>query len=231
MEDLKKIRDETEHLLLRRSDYKFFSIFQACCLNFDKTICTFFGDKLSLSTDLSMALQFAKLDFEQIVHLEKYDIPEKIEALDAALKTGKSEAELDDIEYKFKVIYTLQSASKSQAHIQFVRPDSVEGKEICNVLEKRVISDKIYPHKPSEVCLQVSKKTKKKFTSHNHTQATNMYKVRPQGGSNKPELTDMEYCIYHPAYKSYTYSDKWVDRLCTIVSDETEFSKLKAHKL
>ena len=41
----------------------------------------------------------------------------------------------------------------------------------------------------------------------------------------------MEYCIYHPAYNSYTYSDKWVDRLCKIVTDDAEFAHLKAHKL
>lgn len=228
---MKKIRDETEHLLLGRGDYKFFSLFQACCLNFDKVMCTLFGDKLSLSHDLSLALQFAKLDFEQLLKQEDYDIPEKIAALDAALQEGRSENDLADIEYQFRVIYTLQSASKSRAHIQFVRPDSAEGKEICNVLEKRVISDKLFPHKPSDVCSLVSKKAKKSFSSHNHTQAATLHKVRPRGGAKEPETTNLEYCIYHPLYKSYSYSDKWVDFLTKTIANDQEFQKIKAIKL
>ncbi|WP_417020957.1 DUF3644 domain-containing protein [Candidatus Phyllobacterium onerii] len=35
---IKAIRDEVEHKLLGRSDPRWLSVFQACCLNFDKTI-------------------------------------------------------------------------------------------------------------------------------------------------------------------------------------------------
>jgi hypothetical protein len=38
---------------------------------------------LSLQKELSFALQFTKLDMDQILALERYDIPQQIEALDA----------------------------------------------------------------------------------------------------------------------------------------------------
>jgi len=45
---LKQIRDEVEHKMLRRSDVKWLSLFQACCLNFDKTIVNWFGPRVTL---------------------------------------------------------------------------------------------------------------------------------------------------------------------------------------
>ena len=56
---MKIIRDDVEHLLLRRSDLKWAPLYQACCLNFNQTIEKLFGEKLSLHKELSFALQFA----------------------------------------------------------------------------------------------------------------------------------------------------------------------------
>ena len=80
---MKLIRDDVEHLLLRRSDLKWAPLFQACCLNFNATIVRLFGEKLSLQKELAFALQFAKLDIEQINVFQNFDIPEHISALDA----------------------------------------------------------------------------------------------------------------------------------------------------
>jgi hypothetical protein len=91
LEALKLIRDDVEHNLLGKSDAKWLPLFQACCLNFDKVICQLFGNDLSLQNELSFALQFARLNVEQITELQKYEIPEHIEALDARLKEGLTE--------------------------------------------------------------------------------------------------------------------------------------------
>lgn len=230
LEDMIDIRNDVEHKLLRRADLKFFPKFQACCLNFDKAICDLFGERLSLKSELSLSLQFAKLDFEQIKTLHKYDIPSHIEALDARLNSRVDSAAKDDLEYQFRVVYTLEASSKSQSHIQFVRPGSEEGKEIHYVLEKYKAADEIYPYKPGEVCAEVAKRTGKRFTQHNHTQAAKLYKARPAGKSKQPANVDKKYCIYHPAYKSYTYAEAWIEHLVSAVTDDDEFAKLKAAK-
>ena len=147
-----KIRDAVEHKLLGRSDQNFFPKFQACCLNFDKSIRELFGEKLSLTNEFSLALQFSKLDFDQIVTLEKYDIPEHIKALDARLNESISEELLSNLEYQFNVVFTFQSASKSRANIVFIKPDSSEAKELTYIVEKKVIAENMYPHIPSKVC-------------------------------------------------------------------------------
>lgn len=75
---LKEIRDAVEHRLLGRSDHKWLALFQACCLNFDKTVCEMFGSQLTLQKDLAFALQFARLSLDQIAATQAFDLPDHI---------------------------------------------------------------------------------------------------------------------------------------------------------
>ena len=79
------------------------------------------------------------------------DVPEHIAALDASLAAKLEGGDADNIEYQFKVVYTLTNGSKAKAHFQFVQPESAEGKEIQNVLIKYKPLDEIYPLKPGQV--------------------------------------------------------------------------------
>ncbi len=215
---IKAIRDEVEHKLLGRSDPRWLSLFQACCLNFDKTIVELHGRRLSLQNEISVALQFGKLQIDQAAQLHQYDVPQHIAALDALLTAKLTEEELADLEYQFRVVYTFDSASKGSAHIQFLTPESEEGKSVHNVLQKYKISDELYPYRPGEVAAMVSKKTSKRFTLSNHTDAWKRHKVRPAKG----DKTNRTYCIFHKAYDGYTYNDAWVDLL---VSELTKPAK------
>ncbi|MCV0378975.1 DUF3644 domain-containing protein [Nitratireductor sp.] len=206
---IKAIRDEVEHRLMGRSDPRWLSVFQACCLNFDKTVVDWYGPRLSLQNEISVALQFGKLQIDQAAQLHQYDVPPHIAALDARLTAELSEEDLDDLEYQFRVVYTFDSASKGSAHIQFLTPDSAEGKSVHNVLQKYKISDELYPYKPSEVAALVSQKSCRRFTVSDHTEAWKRHKVRPAKG----DKTNRTYCIFHKAYNSYTYNDAWLDLL------------------
>ena len=228
---IKAIRDDVEHKLLGQSDPLWQTLFQACCLNFDKTISDLFGSQLSLQQDLAVALQFAKLNIDQIATVEQYGIPPHIEALDARLREGMQEEQLNDLEYKFRVVYTIDSASKSQAHIRFVHPGSEEGKQIRNILVKDRPADELYPYKPDKVRKLVAERTGKPFTSHNHTQAWKRYKPRPANKVAHPEKTNRDYCIYHGAHKDYTYSDAWVDYLVAKVSSEEGYKEIISMKV
>jgi Protein of unknown function (DUF3644) len=228
---MKGIRDEVEHLLLRRSDLKWAPLFQACCLNFESFIVEFGGERLSLQKELSFALQFTRLDIDQINTFQNFDIPQEIEALDARLRKGMSEAQLADLEYQFRVIYTLDNVSKGKAGIQFIKPGTEEAKEIKNVLLKYKLADEEYPYKPMRVAQLVTTRTKKTFMVSNNTQAWILYKVRPPKGSRQPENTNKDFCIYHAAHGDYTYSEKWIAFLCDKVATEEEFNKIKAVKV
>ncbi|MGA1808510.1 DUF3644 domain-containing protein [Sphingobium sp. WW5] len=228
---LKILRDDVEHKILGRADTKWLGLFQACCLNFDKAICDLFGPRLTLSHDLSFAIQFTKMNLEQLATLNRYEIPAYIDAVDARLTEGMTEAQIGDLEYQFRVVYTLDAVTKSRAHFQFVQPDSAEGKDIRNVLVQHRLADHMYPHKPGDVVTAVQQKSGKAFTQHNHTQAWRKYAARPRKGAAQPENTKRDHCIYHAAHNDYTYSDQWVEFLVTEVNDDQKYAELKAFKI
>jgi hypothetical protein len=227
---LKILRDNAEHHLLGKADLKWLGMFQACCLNFDQAMCKHFGDRLTLAHDLSFALQFAKMSLDHATQINKYELPEYITAVDALVTEGMTPEQINDTNFKFQVVYTLSASPKSKAHIQFVHPDSAEGREIHNVLSRKVVADDLFPHKPGKVVKLVEARTKTEFTSHNHLQAIRKYKARPKPGSAQPSNTDKTYCIYHSAHKDYTYSDAWVEKLVEAVTDAKEFAAIKATK-
>lgn len=231
LRDIKEIRDTVEHLLLGAGDKLWLSRFQACCLNFDKTICSLFGERLSLQNELSFALQFARPTIDQLSLVGKYAIPPEIEALDARLQTGLTEEQLRDLEYQFRVIYTLDSSSKSRAHIEFLHPDSEHASEIRNVLLKYKCSDELYPYKPHHVVSKVKVKSEKLFSRRNHTQAWRFYQVRPKKGASQPGNTQSEYCIYHAAHNDYTYSEKWVEFLVKEIENEESYRQIISFKI
>ena len=213
IEAVAAVRNEVEHKLLRRSDFKWFGLFQACCLNFDSFIRAEFGERVSLGSDLAVAIQFSALNIEQIEIMQQYDVPPYVNALDAQLDKDLTDADRDSLQYQFKVVYTLTSASKGKQHIRFIRPGSEEGQEVHNVLVKEKALDDIYPLKAGRVVEEVQKKTEKRFTMHEHMLAWRKHKVRPVGDSKAPEATKKDFCIYHSAHRDYTYSVKWVDFL------------------
>ncbi|MBQ5516577.1 MAG: hypothetical protein IIT88_05805 [Acetobacter sp.] len=206
---------------------------QICCLNFDQALCKLFGEKTSLRDDLSFALQFSRLNLEQVQTFQRYDLTPELEALDANLQKDLSDDEKRDPAYQVNVCYTLLNTSKSKAYHQFIQPGSPEEKEIHNVLiqKEKVSSDELYPYKPRKICSMIKKNIKEDFTIRNHTQAVYLYKVRPTSKSERPEDTRKEYCIYHPLHKDYSYSQQWIDFLIKQVRDEAEFSKIKNFKI
>ena len=228
---VKVLRDDVEHKLLGRADAKWLGLFQACCLNFDKSMCELFGAQLTLSNELAFALQFTKLNFEQVSTLNKYEIPGEIDAIDARLLEGMSDSQIADTEFQFRVVYTLDAVTKSRAHFQFVQPDSAEGKDIRNVLVQHKLADHLYPHKPSDVVRKVVEATNLAFTQHNHTQAWRLFEVRPRNGTAQPENTKRDYCIFHAAHGDYTFSDQWVQKLVAVCSDAQQLQELKSFKL
>lgn len=225
---IKEIRDLVEHKLLVRSDAKWLPLFQACCLNFEKTICDLFSDKLSLQGDLSLALQFAKLNIEQIELLHSYDLSPELEALDAQLNSDLPDELAQDLDYRFRVVYTLDNASRNKAHIEFLNPGSEEAKEVQNVLIKHRAADDLYPFKPREAAKEIARLSGKTFKEHNNTQAWKFFKVRPKSGAKRPSDTSKEYCMYHQAHRDYTYSVKWTEYVAEQIQNDEVFEKIKA---
>lgn len=228
---LKEIRDVVEHRTIGPFDRKWLPLFQSNCLNFERCLTDLFGPRLTLGHDLGFSLQFAKMTTEEIATLQGFDLPEHIAALDASLAAKLGEGDADNLEYQFKVVYTLTSASKAKAHFQFVQPDSAEGKEIQNVLIKYKPLEDIYPFKPGEVVTRVRAASGRNFTTDKHQRAWKMFHARPVTGAVDPAATEAKYCAYHAPYQSYTYSQAWVDFLVAQIGDDALWTTLSNFKL
>lgn len=118
---LKEIRDVVEHRTIGTFDRKWLPLFQSTCLNFEKALTAFFGERLTLGHHLGFSLQFAKLTTEEIATLQGFDVPAHIAALDQSLAAKLQTGEADDLEYHFKVVYTLTQCLKGQGALP-VRP-------------------------------------------------------------------------------------------------------------
>jgi Protein of unknown function (DUF3644) len=223
---LKEIRDVVEHRTIGPFDLKWLPLFQATCLNFEKALTELFGQRLTLGREMGFSLQFAKLTTEEIATLQAFNLPEHIAALDASLAEKLGEGDADNIEYQFKVVYTLANATKARAHFQFVQPDSAEGKEIQNVLIKFKPADDIWPLKPGDVVKLVKAASGRNFTHDKHQRAWKMHKARPKTKTAEPGATDKRFCVYHPPYKSYTYSQAWVDFLVAEIADDDRWAAI-----
>ncbi len=230
LDAIKEIRDQVEHKLLGAADHKWVSLFQACCLNFENALCNLFSGELSLRSNLAFALQFAKLNLEQVNEVQKHSIPPHILALDARLNEGLTDADINDLEYQFRVVYTLDASSKSRAHFHFIHPGSDEANEIRNVLVKHRLADEDYPHKPKGAASLIAERSGRVFTVNNHTQAYKKYKVRPKNGARDPLETNKDYCVYHLAHKDYTYSNKWVDFIVEKIKSDEEYASICSFK-
>jgi hypothetical protein len=226
---IKEIRDVVEHRTIGSFDLKWLPLFQSTCLNFEKTLTDLFCHRLTLGRELGFSLQFAKLSTEEIAKLQAQELPEHIAALDASLAAKLGEGDADNLEYQFRVVYTLTNASKTKAHFQFVQPDSAEGKEIQNVLIKYKPAEDIWPLKPNEVVKLVARASGRHFTSDKHQRAWKMYSARPKTGAADPAATNKDYCCYHPPYKSYTYSQAWVSYLVKQIADDKRWEELSAY--
>lgn len=208
-----KIRDIVSHRMLGPFEGSWLPLFQANCLNFEKTITGLFGARTSLASEASFALQLSGFDIGQVQNLAKSGLPSHIESINAELYSGLSEEEKANTEYQFGVVYTTVSTSKSKAAFKFIAPESAEGLEIQNVLVKHKPSSETHPYKPGDVVKMVQEKSGKPFSAHLHTQAWKSLEVRPSGEAKDPTKTKVEYCFYNPTFKQHCYSPAWVDLL------------------
>ncbi|QCE34253.1 hypothetical protein FAI40_02260 [Acetobacteraceae bacterium] len=192
-------------------------------MNFDKILVQWFGEKTSLQKNLSFAIQFAKLNLHQASNIQNFNIPPAIEALDLRLNTKISDELANDPQYKLKVLFALLSGGKSSEHIEFISPESAQGKEIHNILikEKTILTSDEYPFKTKAI-VDIIKGKLSWFSIYYHTKAWKKFKIRPETKSNTPRKTQSKYCIYDAAHKDYLYNQKWAEFLLKTITSKDD---------
>lgn len=116
-ENIKKIidiRDKVEHTLFAGGDEKFGSLFQSNCLNFDHYLTEWFGKDLTLSNNLSLALQFVGLQKEQVVDMDLSTWPPEIKAVYESIDSNEF---ANNNAFRIKVYYATEATSKTKSDI------------------------------------------------------------------------------------------------------------------
>lgn len=109
-----EIRDAVEHTYFVDDGGCFYPLFQSCCVNFEKYMTDWFGEHLSLSSELSLALQFVRMGKPQFVELEPLDVPVKIRAIYEDIQNSEF---ADNNAFQANVYYGLEAGPKTSSDI------------------------------------------------------------------------------------------------------------------
>lgn len=164
------IRHEIEHRMTNQIDVALSAKLQACCLNFNRTLKKLFGDHYGLDSDLSFALQFASIDFEQKKALmAENTLPPHIETVRASYEDDLSAEEYNDPNYAYRVLFVPKVVNKkAQADnvMELVPAGSDEAKTMNKAYLKEVEKTK---YRPGMIVDLMHADGFPNFSMHNHT--------------------------------------------------------------
>jgi len=210
------IRNAVTHECIGKSDNDYFGHFQACCLNFEEYLCKLFGEKLTLTQDLSLALQFSKIDIHQARTLDKFKLPETISTLEKLENLAKDFPSSTRIRAYLNIEKVL--APKSFSDFKYTFSGEENGQKAISVSKETDLNIR-FPYKPMQVVNKVKSKIQNSFSMYHHTNAWKHFKIRPPKKSSNPEKTNKKYCYYNVVHKSYSYSDDWIDFIISKYDD------------
>lgn len=151
-----EIRNQVEHVLFTNGDEKFGALFQSNCLNFDHYLTEWFGENLTLSNNLSLALQFVGLQKEQVVDMDLSVWPKEIKAIYNSIETNEF---ANNNAFKINVFYGTEATSKTKSDFTHLI-DYNETSNAYDTVIKKVEVDKLtnYPLTYMQVVSKVKNK-------------------------------------------------------------------------
>lgn len=207
---------------------------EALMLNYERYLTNTFGDDEGLAQELRFPIFLSSITGEAVTAIK-----EVRKRVPMSVKTyiDEFDADLDDVitgdgRYEFRVTLIPQMGPKTDADaaINWVRLDdlSPEQREEVERLEA-IVRDRHVPvtdvgYLPGEVAAEVSRRLGIKFTIADHTTCWKHFGARPPRGDAHPERTNPDFSIYSKAFRRYTFTSAWIDKL------ERELSEPKRHR-
>ena len=167
------IRHEIEHQRTDRIDNYISAKLQACALNYNRALVKLFGEKHSLQSQLSLAIQLSPLDPSQEKQLRGE--AENLRCDNIINFVTEFEAELTEKElklqsYAYRLIYvpiSVNRANQADKAVEFIKADSEEARNVEKVLLKVVEKPK---YLPSQIVKTMKNEGYESFSMHYHTQ-------------------------------------------------------------
>lgn len=167
------IRHEIEHQMTDKIDEFLSAKLQACALNFDFYICSLFGDKYSLSKELSLVIQFSPLIPEQREALYKNEhITSNVKNFVVAFEDVLSEESLKNPRYAYRVLFVPIIANRrGQADqvVEFIKGDSSHAVDVEKVYAFLKETEK-RKFLPKEIVTLMQEKGYTRFSITKHTE-------------------------------------------------------------
>lgn len=177
------IRHEIEHQMTKRIDDYISAKLQACSINYDYYLRTLFGDKYSLSKELSISIQFSSINPAQEEALrENPKMNKNIKNFISSFEKNLSITDFENPRYAYRVLYSqINSNRVGQADnvIEFVKPGSETSKNISAVLVKTTEKTK---YSATLIIEEVHNLGLRKFNMFHHTK---LWKEKDAKNPNK----------------------------------------------
>lgn len=215
---------------------------QSLIMNYEQTLVKSFGEKESLADRLRFPVFLTSLTDGAVSALKEVHkrLPKRLATFVSDFDAQLTDAVRDDHRYEFRVYLVQQTGPKTEADasMRFVRYDDLSEEERAKldqvqtiVREKKVPVSNAGNHKPSDVCRRVREVLGVKFTPHyDHVRAWRHYGIRPEKGDGHPERTDARYCVWDQPHNDWVYTDAWITKLTTELSDPAKFEEVIGHR-
>jgi len=121
------LRDEITHHMSPALDQFVSARYQACCLNYNRYIGQFFGDKYSIDQYLGYSLQFQSITREQLTAPTEADLPTNVRSFIARFDNELTADELNSERFAFRMLFVpklVGKAGQADEVIEFLKPDS-----------------------------------------------------------------------------------------------------------
>lgn len=167
------LRNQIEHTRAIELDTYLSGRYQACVLNYNHYLKTWFGEKYGLDEYVSYSLQFFKMSFQQAQAMAEYEArtPNSIKSYIAQFDDNLSNDELNSDRYSYRILFKKKLTGKREQAdtvIEFVGSESELAEDIPKEhwVQKEVEKPK---YLPSRVVKIAHEKGFTNFKMHHHT--------------------------------------------------------------
>ena len=227
------LRNKIEHRNTPELDDSIFGECQALLFNFETLMEKEFGFSNALNDSLAVSLQFSRVTPEgksrALRELQSRNYP-SVKKYVEKFRSGLSSDIEQSMEYSFRVFLipkTGNHANTSDVAMEFINvsalDDTAKG-EIEQAITLLKTKETAVAHpgqmKPGQIAEKVNQQLGFKFGTHEHTLCWKYFKIRPPSNAQDPKECDIRYCQYDVPHGDYIYTDEWVEKLVTELSNK-----------
>ena len=230
------LRNKIEHRYYPELDPALYGECQAMLMNFEDLLVKEFGTDMALLDQVGVALQFSALRPQQqeeaLRRLQSAGLDD-IRNYIQTFRAGLPPEVLDSSQFSLRVFLIPKlenNPNVADLSVEFVPYDPSSPTEMEDLQRvTALIREKKVPVagkdllKPKAVVARVQEGLSFKFTMDTHTRCWKHYEVRPPRGSENPENTRADFCIYDEFAQDYGYTEAWVKYLCRKLAEPVEY--------